>query len=50
MQNILNFNTVRRSLFVGLGAFIVLRSLLRHDWLALAGGLVMAAYGWFVPG
>ncbi len=50
MQNILSFNTIRRTLFVGLGVFIILRALLHHDWLALAGGVVMTAYGLFVPG
>jgi hypothetical protein len=50
MQSVLNSNTIRRTLFVGFGVFIILRALLHHDWFALAGGVVMAAYGLFVPG
>ena len=51
MQNILNFSTIRRALFVGLGVFIIFRSLLStHDWLALAGGVFLVGYGWFVRG
>jgi len=50
MQSVLNFSNIRRVLFLGLGALIVLRSAPAHDWLAVAGGLFVIGYGWFVRG
>jgi len=50
MQSVLNFNTIRRALFVGAGTLIMVRSGMAHDWLAMAAGAFMAGYGWFVRG
>ena len=50
MQNVANLITVRRVLFPGLGAFIITRSWIQHDCLALAFAVLVAGYGWFVRG
>jgi hypothetical protein len=50
MQNVLNFLTIRRLLFVGLGAFLAVRGARIHDWVAVGFGLCVAGYGWWVRG
>jgi hypothetical protein len=40
---------VRRWLVAGFGLFIAVRGMIKHDWLSLALGAAIIAYGLFAP-
>jgi hypothetical protein len=46
---LITFGRVRRWLVAGFGLFIALRGMIKHDWLSLALGAAIVAYGLFAP-
>jgi hypothetical protein len=46
---LITFGRVRRWLVAGFGLFIAVRGVINHDWLSLALGAAIVAYGLFAP-